>query len=214
MTIIITAVGPDFVMIAADSMRSADNGTNFSVEKIRQLSTKALVAKGGFGDLTDTVWDQLEALSATIRNDVRLLASEAWKLGKPVYEAARDVAIKQGSADLGLFLIVAGLDQNDSYFLAALNFGLNEFKEYEGADGLAVIGLGSIPEAQSIASDIAIKVLKSAGNLLPEEWAKRVVQQGAIIDPKTIGFPAHGKVLRHSGIQEFTIGKAQPPAKP
>lgn len=214
MTLIVTAVSPEFAMIAADSMRSANDGTSFAVEKIRQLSAKAIVAKGGFGDLTDTFWDQLDGLPNNIKDDVRILAKKAWKLGKPIYENAKDIALKSGSKDLGLFIIIVGLDQSDNPFLAALNFELNEFKEYEGADGLTVLGLGSIPQAHSIALDTATKIFSSAGTLLPEAWAKEAVRQGEIIDPKTIGFPVHGKVLRHSGTEEFTINKAQPPAKP
>ena len=214
MTIIVAAVSPDFAMIASDSMRSANDGTNLSVEKIRQLSTKVIVAKGGFGTLTDPAWDQLEALSDKFKDDVRLLAKEAWKLGGPIYQNAKDISSKLGGEDLGLFLIIAGIDRNDTTFLAALNFGLNEYKEYDGVDGITVIGLGSISQAQTIALDTATRIVHNAGILIPEAWAKEVVQQGENIDPKTIGFPVHGKVLRRSGTREFTVTKPKSPAKP
>lgn len=205
MTIVFSALTDQSVIVGADRLRSANDGTTSNVVKIRALSPRVVVAKGGFGDLTDDLWEHLAALPANVKADAVRAAEEALKLARPIRERCTALATKLGIEDLGLFLIVGGLDVNDRPYVAATHVGTEQKKEFYGEADPTIVGIGSIPDAQAIAFAAAQSVYSRHGSVVAKPWAAEVVHQASRVDPKTIGFPLDGAIVTVDGLEMFEL---------
>lgn len=201
-TIIIAAVAPRVAIIAADSLRSGDDGSRRTVCKIRSLSDRVVVAKGGYGDLADGIWAKLLALPAETRANPHLVADAIEVAAQPIYDICKKVADEAGAADFGLYFIVAGLGPDSRGVVITINVGTQDRKPFYSDDGIRVVGLGSTPEA----GDLARTTANASGDPLdPRKWVAAAVHAGEEEDPTTIGFPAHGWIIRSDSVEQFTI---------
>lgn len=202
MTIIIGAVGPQVVALAADSLRSGDDGSRRHVSKMRKLSERVVVAKGGYGDLSDVIWDQLCALPSPVRANPYAVADAIQKQGQAVYASCKKVAEQQNKEDLGLYFIVAGIDQNDRGVLISIDIAMDELKTFDENDGVRVLGMGSIPNA----NDLALKIAnQNVSSLNPVKWVQDVVRAAIEVDKNTIGFPAQLYIGDKSGMNQQVV---------
>lgn len=202
MTIIIAAVAPQFAIVATDSLRSADDGTQILVCKTRSLSDRVVVAKGGYGFLSDGIWANLLALPAETRDSPYLVADAIELAAQPIYDFCKKVADNAGAADLGLYFIVSGIGPDGRGVVISVDVRTRDRKTFHCDDGIRVVGVGSTPKAH----DLAIETANASGDPLdPRKWVAAAVQAGAEEDAATIGFPAHGWIIRSGGVEQFTI---------
>lgn len=202
MTIIVAAVAPQLAIIAVDSLRSADDGSQSLVCKMHSLSDRVVVAKGGYGDLADGIWRKLFSLPPETRANPHLVADAIEVAAQPIYDVCKKVAGAANSVDLGLYFIIAGIGPDNHGVVISVDIGTGDRKPFYSDDGIRVLGLGSIAKA----GELAMMTANAAGDPLdPRKWVAAAVQAGAEEDPATIGFPAHGRVIRLGSIEEFTV---------
>jgi len=201
MTIIVAAILPETIILAADSKRSASNGKTFEVLKVRAVSRRTVVAKGGFGDLADSIWTAIDGLPEEVRCNPLSLAHHVHRIGATIHQECLSKAKVAGEGDLGLYIFIAGIEEDDNAVLVVVDAGKGQRKEYRSSGPTEVTGMGSVPDALRIAHQAAQAVSDSNEPLPAVDWATEAIRIGQANDPATIGFPGDLAAVTAAGVQ-------------
>lgn len=202
MTFIIGAVGPQVAVLATDSLRSGDDGSRRHVSKMRTLSERVVVAKGGYGNLADGIWNQLSGLSGAVRADPYTVADAIQKLGHFVYVSCKKAAERQSKADLGLYFLIAGIDGNDQAVLISIDIAKNQCKSFNSDKGICLLTMGDMTNSDDLSFH---ERREYDGDVDAVEWVQNILQSVVQADNVTVGFPAYIYTIDASGMNLHAI---------
>lgn len=196
MTVLIGLAGKDAVFLATDTRRTlVANGQALpNVDKMKVLPGPTLWSKGGYGSSADHLFSLVAADARGQSSNVNAVAEATYELGSAVYASCKAEAAAQKMADVGLFVLIAGFDNNGLPTIRTVNFGLDEQKTF--GPGERVVMASNTEKARIAIKGLERRHIDANGKLHADAFGRDAIGRITKVLPDHVGFPADLAVAR------------------
>lgn len=207
MTVIFGATYDGGVVIGADSLGHDDETREPFPGRVKVHRVNDLVygAKAGYGPDADDIWEELRNVAAVQSMGPSEIADHAHRLGLPIYHRCQLRAKSLGRSDVGLYMLIAGMDIQKVPHLHYLNFKTGEFLELE----CSAFGPSN---THSLANELLEEEKETELDIT--NWATKLVDRCIASAPHAIGYPVHLYMIEAEGVVHEEIPEGGVSAEP